>query len=45
MCGGGGAWGGRYISLLVPRETGLSLRWFGEVICGLGWFICGLGLI
>ena len=21
-----------------------SLRWFGVVICGLGWFICGFGL-
>ena len=31
--------------LIVSRETGLSLRWFGVVnICGLGWFICGLGL-
>ena len=36
--------GGGYVSLFVSRETGLSLRWFGVVICGLGWFIRGLGL-
>ena len=31
--------------LFVSRETVLSMWWFGVVnICGLGWFICGVGL-
>ena len=44
-CVGKGSFPKSQIKSLVSRETGLSLRWFGVVnICGLGWFICGLGL-
>ena len=34
--------GGGRLAKLVFIKT--DLRWFGVVRCGLGWFICGLGL-